>query len=281
MTQNEERWFSLERPEPERAGPVFVEVPHAGLAIPDRAVDVVRPSADAIGRDADIYVDRLWAFAPDEGATLLSAKVSRFVVDLNRDENDIDGRVVEGAPKRNTPARGVIWRTATDGSVLLKRPLHHDAYEERMREFYRPYHDALRMQLAEHQLRYGVVYCYAAHSMPSHGRSRLSRKRVRRADIVPGSLGRSSACPEMIELADAHFRSYGLSVKHDEPYRGGFTTQNYGRPEEHTHVLQIEINRALYVDELTLEPKPRAFAQLQEILRELVQKSIAYLPRRT
>ena len=108
--------------------------------------------------------------------------------------------------------------------------------------------------------------------MPSAGRRTLGGGKVRRADIVPGTRGRSTADGRIIDLIDSHFREAGLSVKHDDPYRGGWTTSSYGAPKRGQHAVQIELNRALYVDEKTSEIKPNDFAQLQTVLDRLVGK---------
>jgi N-formylglutamate amidohydrolase len=94
----------------------------------------------------------------------------------------------------------------------------------------------------------------------------------RRADVVPGTLGRTSADARVIELVDQHFRAAGLSVRHDEPYRGGFTTAHYGRPLAGIHAIQVELNRALYMDEATCLPKPGDFERLQALLQRLVAR---------
>jgi N-formylglutamate amidohydrolase len=107
--------------------------------------------------------------------------------------------------------------------------------------------------------------------MPSSGRMPGGTE-VRRADVVPGTRGRSTADGRVIDLIDSHFREAGLSVKHDDPYRGGWTTASYGVPRRGQHAVQLELNRALYVDEATSEIKRDDFAQLQNLLDELVIK---------
>jgi N-formylglutamate amidohydrolase len=119
---------------------------------------------------------------------------------------------------------------------------------------------------------HGQVMILAAHSMPSAGRRVLGGGAVRRADVVPGTRGRSTADGRIIDLIDSHFREAGLSVKHDDPYRGGWTTSSYGVPNRKQHAVQIELNRALYVDERTSEIKKNDFVQLQRVLDELVGK---------
>lgn len=255
---------------------MLVEVPHAGLAIPDAVAAEVDAPADGILRDADIYVDRLCVDAPARGAALLVAHASRYVVDLNRAPDDVDSRTVPDHPApRGQQPRGVVWRMTTDGRALMRAPLTYAQLEVRLDRFHRPYHDTIRAELARMRARHGFSVLLAAHSMPSTGRSALDGRGVRRADVVPGTRGRTTADPRLIDLVDAHFRAAGLSVRHDEPYRGGFTTSHYGRPAEGWHALQIELNRALYVDEATSEPKPAGFEALRSMLAELVTKVVA------
>ena len=261
--------FALSVPERGRT-PVIVEVPHAGTEIPDSLRDEILAQPDALLRDADLFVDRLYQGAPRLGATLLAARTSRYVVDLNRSADDIDLDAGHEflAPARPQP-RGVVWRVTADGRPLLKHPLDRPALEQRLRDYHAPYHTSLAQQLLRTRNEFGFALLLAAHSMPSAVR-RAGRDVERRADIVPGSLGRSSAHPAVIDLVDRHFRAAGLSVRHDEPYRGGYTTAHYGRPQHGQHAVQIELNRALYMDEATCRQKPGDFERLQQVLETLV-----------
>ena len=255
------------------ASPVLVEVPHSGLQVPPEVESEIDATPLAMLRDSDIYVDQLYQRAPDHGATLLVSRVSRYVVDLNRGPYDVDSAAVPRHPKgRHIPARGVVWRARTDGTPLLRAPLTVEQFTRRLELFYDPYHRTLREVAAQIREQHGRVVILAAHSMPSAGRRTLGGGEIRRADIVPGTRGRSSADGRIIDLIDSHFREAGLSVKHDDPYRGGWTTSSYGAPKRGQHAVQIELNRALYVDEKTSEIKPGDFAQLQTVLDQLVGK---------
>src|SRR5690606_23217470 len=140
--------YVLTRPEPDVATPVLVEVPHAGLVVPSEIVGEMDAPRNARLRDADVYVDRLFARAPEFGATLLAARYSRFVVDLNRAEDDVDAATVHDHPSpRASQPRGVVWRLATDGRPLMRRPLTYAAFERRLERCYRPYHRALAREL--------------------------------------------------------------------------------------------------------------------------------------
>ena len=107
--------------------------------------------------------------------------------------------------------------------------------------------------------------------MPSVGRVRNSKRLQRRADVVPGTLGYTSASRDVIDFVDQHFRQAGLSIAHDDPYRGGWTTRHYGRPHEGVHAVQIELNRDLYVDEATTCPTLDSWPALTETLNHLVE----------
>ena len=253
--------------------PVLVEVPHSGLLIPDDVETQLDATPSAVLRDSDIYVDRLYRRAPEHGATLLVSRVSRYVVDLNRGPEEVDIAAVPRHPKaRHIPARGVVWRARTDGTPLLRAPLSEVQFQRRIDRYYAPYHQTLRETAARLHGEHGHVVILAAHSMPSVGRRAFGGRQLRRADIVPGTRGRSTADGRIIDLVDDHFRAAGLSVKHDQPYRGGWTTANYGAPKRGQHAIQIELNRGLYVDEQTSEVKKGDFEQLGRVLDELVGK---------
>lgn len=253
--------------------PVLVEVPHSGLQVPPEVEPEIEATPLAVLRDSDIYVDQLYQRAPENGATLLVSRVSRYVVDLNRGPDDVDSAAVPRHPRaRHIPARGVVWRARTDGTPLLRAPLTIEQFTKRLELFYDPYHQALRDVATQIREQHGRVLILAAHSMPSSGRRMIGRGQVRRADVVPGTRGRSTADGRIIDLVDSHFREAGLTVKHDDPYRGGWTTSSYGAPKRGQHAVQIELNRALYVDERTSEIKKKDFAQLQAVLDQLVGK---------
>ncbi|HJL15304.1 MAG TPA: N-formylglutamate amidohydrolase [Sandaracinaceae bacterium LLY-WYZ-13_1] len=262
--------LTLTRPEV-RETAVLVEVPHAGLGVPEAVRDQVAVTRDVVLRDSDVYVDKLYEDAPSAGATLLVARVSRYVVDLNRAPDDVDPHTVPDHPDpRGVQPRGVVWRVTTEGLPALREPLRYDALVQRLSLFHEPYHRTVVEQLEDKRARFGHSVLLAAHSMPSVSRSGLSTGP--RADVVPGTRGRTSADARVIECVDAHFRDAGLSVRHDDPYRGGWSTSHYGRPDEHWHAVQIELNRALYVDEATSQPKDGDFEALQALLVDLVRK---------
>jgi len=257
--------------------PVIVEVPHAGLDMPATFLEPLVAPARAIARDADLYVDRLYADAPVEGATMLVARASRYAIDVNRAEGDVDAEVVEGGRGDVRVHHGLVWRTTSDGEAALSRRLTRDELEERLDLVWRPYHRELGSLVESKLARFGIALILAAHSMPSVERGpapggRDARDPVRhRADVVPGTRGRRSAGPRFIDATEACAVARGWSVRHDDPYAGGFTTQHYGRPADRVHVLQLELARRLYLNETTLRPLP-SFGAVREWCRGLVAR---------
>lgn len=258
--------------------PLLVEVPHAGLYVPAEALAQLIAPARALARDADLYVDELYEDAPSEGATLLVARTSRYVADLNRAEDDVDAGVVAGDPRPARPhARGLVWRTTTDDEPALERPLSRDEYRWRVEAVHRPYHDTLRSILDRKIARFGYAILLCAHSMPSVGRTGHADAGVPRADVVPGTRGRTSAHPRVIDAVDGVAHAHGRSVEHDRPYRGGYSTSFYGRPAARTHAIQVELARRLYLDEQTLARIPHGMTNTKVLCRALVAR-LASLP---
>jgi N-formylglutamate amidohydrolase len=256
--------------------PVIVEVPHASLRLPAEFLDVFAAPARSIARDADLYVDALYEDAPNEGATVLVAGLSRYVIDVNRAECDVDSEVVEGGRADVQLHHGLVWRTTSDGEPALTRRLTIQELRERLDLVWRPYHRELAAIVERKRARFGIAIILAAHSMPSTERGcppggEGRRGGERRADVVPGSRGRKSAASCYIDAVESHALGCGWTVRHDDPYAGGFTTQHYGRPTEGVHAVQVELARRLYLDEGTLEPLP-AFDVVRGWCRGLVAR---------
>ncbi len=259
-----------ERVEPlGRETPVVVEVPHGGLHIDPETLAFTVAPAFSVARDADLYVDELCADTPAEGASLLVARYSRFVVDLNRAESNVDGEAVEGGGRAPLP-RGLIWRLTTDGDPIITRALPRSELERRLNLVYRPYHRTLDEMLAAKQARFGYAVLLCVHSMPSDGRMGHLDPGVRRADLVPGSRGRTSAAAAVIDTVDAIARAQGFEVRHDVPYRGGFATAHYGRPSAGVHAIQVEVARRRYMDEGSFRRDLHGFARVKGLIRSFV-----------
>jgi N-formylglutamate deformylase len=249
--------------------PVVVSVPHAGIAV--HGFDApLSPDLD-VRCDADLYVDRLYRVGEGDGpAACLSARLSRFVCDLNRDPDDVSSSVAPSHPApRNTDGRGFIWAITTSGSPALRRPLTQEEWRARA-AIHAAYHGAIAAALQRARTRFGFAILVDGHSMPSMGRQGHKDPGRRRAEVVPGDRDGTSCAPSISRHVGEHFSTRGFTVAFNDPYKGGFITTHHGRPRSDIHAIQIELSRDLYMDEATFAIRQDGLARLQATLADLV-----------
>lgn len=260
------------------AVPVVVSVPHAGESIPDD-IDALLDHSDhdlrhEMLQDVDRFVDRFWPDAPSQGAWLIVAHHSRYVVDLNRAPDDTSAEVVQGAVAKDQPGyygeRGVIWARTTRRTPVWQAPMSQEAFERRIGDYHVPYHQALEALLTETCARFGRVLLIDGHSMPSQGRAGHGDTGQRRPDINPGTVDDTSTDHRFADIVDGHLREQGLEVKRNAPYKGGWITRHYGRPQHGWHAIQIEVNRHLYMDEVTCAPKEEGIARVRAAMAGII-----------
>jgi N-formylglutamate amidohydrolase len=250
--------------------PMVVEVPHSGILMDPRSLNFCAVCARSIAADADLYVDELAQDAPVEGAALIYSRMSRYVLDLNRNIDDVDRTAVIGATRENC-TRGLIWTVSVDERAALSAPLPRAELQRRIADFYKPYHSCLEEIVERKHKRFGVVIVLSLHSMPSVGRCAQTGRAITRADVVIGTQSRSTAASNFITKTEELAKGWGLSVAHDDPYKGGATTVRMGRPKENVHAIQVELARRLYMDERSLE-RHSDFGRTRSFCRALVAK---------
>jgi N-formylglutamate amidohydrolase len=238
-----------------RTAPLIFASPHSGRRYPAELLADARVSLISLRRSEDTYVDELFAGAAAHGAAVLSATIARAYVDLNRDPGELDPDMFEERPPpsvhlssaRVQAGLGAIPRVSGDGQNIYRRKLALTEAERRIATVHRPYHAMLQSLVAATHEAFGCAVLVDCHSMPSSARG------AHAPDIVLGDRFGASCHPSVTALAEATLRRLGYRVARNAPFAGGHTTQTYGRPALGTHALQIEINRALYIDERTLE----------------------------
>ena len=244
-----------------RRRPVVVASPHSGRDYPPEFVRLSRLAPAALRSSEDCYVDELFALAPSAGAPLIRALFPRAYVDVNREPYELDPAMfadelpdyVNRTSPRVAVGLGTIAGVVAEGAPIYAGKLRFAEAEARLAACYRPYHAALDRLVAGTVEAFGCCLLIDAHSMPSSSGREPARSRV---DIVLGDRMGSSCHPLVTTTAERVLRKRGYSVALNAPYAGGFTTKHYGRPHEERHCLQVEINRALYMDERTLARKP-------------------------
>ncbi|HEY1099915.1 MAG TPA: N-formylglutamate amidohydrolase [Myxococcota bacterium] len=260
--------------------PVVLSVPHAGTAVPDADLPLLNIGGQALLKDADLHVEKLAQHVPSLGVPVLEALVSRYVLDVNRAPDDVDREVCPELVRAARPsARGLCWRTTTDGVAVLKRPLTLQELDRRRATIHAAYHDALAAELERRRRKFGFAILIDLHSMPSLGRLLHVDPGARRADIVPGDVRGTSCGPALSKLVVEHFARGGFSVRANDPYMGGYVTRHHGRPGRGIHAIQIEVNRDLYMDESSFSFLPEKAAHLIEVIMGVVGAARSLDPR--
>ena len=238
--------------------PLVLDSPHSGALYPeDFAYCCPLP---VLRRAEDCYVDELFEAAPAHGATLIGAVFPRSYIDVNRAADDLDPGLLAGAlPEflvpRPTTRVGLVRRHAQPGVPIYDRKLSPDDILARIERYHTPYHRVLDETCERLHREFGAVWHVNCHSMPSYGPSREERKGVY-ADFVLGDRDGTTCTPEFTDFVAGVLRGLGYDVRINEGYKGVEIVRRQGRPAENRHSLQIEVDRALYMDQKTLEKLP-------------------------
>lgn len=240
--------------------PLVCDSPHSGVHYPDDFGFAVEHAA--LRRCEDTHVDTLWSAVPATGGHLLCANYPRSYIDPNRDEEDIDTTMLDDSwfgnarPSARTQqlGMGLVWRATPDRMPIYDRKLSASELRHRVESCWRPYRTALAALVLEAEARQGQVWHLNLHSMPSNVYARLGQSARPAADVVLGDRRGSSCSPTFTEAVAVAFRCQGLSVSINDPYEGADLVRTFGMPDRGRHSLQIELNRALYMNEDTREP---------------------------
>ena len=255
--------------------PLIFSSPHSGTAFPAGFRDTLRLPESAVRRMEDSHVGRL--LAGIEGAPVMEAVLSRAALDLNRAEDEIDPLLFDGPvcarprlTERVRRGHGLFPGMSGGGRAIHAGRLRAGAARRAIETCHRPWHAAMTAGLDAAQERHGYAILLDMHSMPT-----LDGQRP--AAIVLGDRHGASASPFLVEWLHRRFESAGWRVVRNLPYAGGHITERHGRPLAGRHAVQIEMDRALYMDPETLEPHA-GFAPLADFLTALAADLLAALP---
>jgi N-formylglutamate amidohydrolase len=252
----------------ELASPLVFSSPHSGNVYPRRFLASVRLEPATLRRSEDAFVDALFARAVEFGAPLIRARFPRAYLDVNREPYELDPRMFEGRlpPFANTRSirvaggLGTIARVVGDSQEIYKSRLKVDDALARIEHLYKPYHLCLRHLLERAHRTFGCAVLIDCHSMPSASaqppRNDFADARAR-GDFVLGDRYGTSCDMAIIDAVDRELRRQGYTVLRNKPYAGGYITEHYGDPAGGFHAMQIEVNRAIYMDERAIEPHER------------------------
>lgn len=257
-------------------GPVVFNSPHSGSIYPRAFLVASRLDLATLRRSEDSFVDELIVGMVTRGYPVMRAHFPRCYVDVNREPYELDPRMFEGRlpsfantrSMRVAGGLGTVARVVGDAQEIYDQRISVDDALQRIESLYKPYHRMLRRLFARVHRDFGAAMLIDCHSMPSANGSRDDRPR---ADIVLGDRYGTSCVGAVAETIETTLRSLGYSVSRNKPYAGGFITEHYGNPAAGLHAIQLEINRALYMDERLFDRIP-SFRRLAADLETLADR---------
>jgi N-formylglutamate amidohydrolase len=272
--------FEIMEPAEWRA-PIIFNSPHSGSVYPEEFINASRIDLPTLRRSEDSFMDELIAGVSARGFPVVRVNFPRSYVDVNREPYELDPRMFSGRlpsfantrSMRVAGGLGTIPRVVGDGQEIYRERLAVDDALTRIETLYKPYHRALRRLINRVHQTFGIVVVVDCHSMPSIG---VSRDEPRRPDLVIGDRYGTSCAPALPDRVEETMSRLGYSIGRNKPYAGGFITEHYGNPASGLHAVQLELNRAIYMDERRREKGPR-FAQVADDFATLAD-SLATVP---
>ena len=269
--------------------PLVLDSPHSGTVYPED----FRPACDlaTLRRAEDTHVEKLYAFAPAMGAAWIEAHFPRSYLDANRDTTELDTALLDGPwtePLSADPrvlakvrlGKGLVWKLTDEGLPIYDRLLGVDEVRARIDNCWRPYHAAVAEAIDAAHARHGYSIHINCHSMPAVAGSHATDfPGLVHADFVIGDRDGSTADPALSQSICEHLRARGYSVDYNHPYKGVELVRRHGRPAGQRHSIQVEVNRRLYMDEVTLALDEAGAARLRQDLQSMVAMLLATDPR--
>jgi N-formylglutamate deformylase len=262
-------YFLIERAP--RKVPVILSVPHSGVEFPDELKAHFRAELMAQPDDTDWFVHDLYNFAPALGITVIHARYSRWVIDLNRTPESVplynDGRIItELVPKTDFLGSEIyVDKRFLPGDEEISR---------RLESYYRPYYQKIESLLAERINEFGHVLLWDAHSIRRFVPT-IQEKPF--PDLILGDNDEKSAGKKIIEIALAGLRAGKFGVNHNAPFKGGNITRHFGKPEKRVHALQLEMAKTNYMDDDELTFNETRAAEMRKILHPVFEALIDFL----
>ena len=253
--------------------PFFISIPHSGEKVPAEVSWLQGLDEPILMCDVDRYVDDLYAPAiAANGLPFVKTEWHRYVVDLNRLPDDVDADSVQD---HKNPAgqftTGLHWVKTTTGVRLMPKPISPELHKKLVQNYFEPFHIQVRelyakFKSAGHQ----DVYHLDAHSMPSQGTAAHRDPGTKRPQIVVSDCDGVSCQSFYKDIVIESYKKAGFEVAYNWPYKGGRLTQTYGQPKQGQNAIQVEMNRALYMDEQSKKKNMSVYIETQKKVLEAV-----------
>jgi N-formylglutamate amidohydrolase len=245
--------------------PILISVPHCGTGFPEDLKNQFDDQLISAPDDTDWFVDQLYNFAPAMGMTMITAKVSRWVIDLNRDPQSkplyTDGRIITGLCPTTTFLGTPLYkdkRTEIDQAEVNRR----------LEKYYHPYHQKIQTEILRLKEKFGKVLLWDCHSIrqlvPTIQKEKFP-------DLILGDADATSASPGLIEVALKSLENGGFQLNHNHPFKGGYITRHFGKPSENIHALQLEMTKVNYMDDSETKFDESRANKMRELLKTTFQ----------
>lgn len=260
--------------------PLVFDSPHSGIIFPKNFES--NATLEQLKSGWDAYIEDLWRDVVKVGGHLLQANFSRMYIDPNRAPNDIDPKLLDSPWPECQPTKysergmGLIRRYALPDVLMYSKSLTRAQVEQRINDYYLPYHQALKTTLDELHLDFDGVWHIDCHSMKSKGNEMNIDSGASRPDIIIGDNCGKCADAEFVQVVEDAFVKLGYKVVRNNPYKGGYLVTHYGKVEENRHSMQVEINRALYMNEERFVPNSN-YAQFQKSITWVASEIAKYI----
>ena len=259
------------------AVPVLVDVSRSGREYPKQYRSPL--PFTTVHDNVSMYVEDLWAGAPDVGATLLYCTFPNTWIDVNRSELDMDPAIVDGKwpvelkpTPRTLEGLGLIKTKARYGEPFQEGKLTVAEIEERLNRYYRPYHAELKRIADDLHARFGRLRQISCHCMSAVGAPTHPDAGKERADFCVSDLKGQTASKAAMELVVETLKAAGYSVSVNSPYIGNELIRRIGNPSRAIDSIQVEVNKKLFMDTKTFRPTeglPKLKADIDGLLKAL------------
>ena len=257
------------------AVPIVVDVSRSGRVYPK---EFRSPLPFTVLHDnVSMYVEDLWAAAPQVGATMLTCSFPNTFMDVNRKEDDLDPAVIDGewpTPLNPSPVAirglGLIKTKSRYGEPMQEKKLTVAEIRERFDVYYHPYHRELKRIVDETHAKHGMLWQLSCHCMSAIGAPTHADAGKPRADFCLGNISDTTSSREFIEYVAAEIKKLGYSVTINDPYEGNELNRRHGAPGKGIESIMVEINKKLFMDTKTFR-KTAGFAKLKADLDRLLK----------
>ena len=242
--------------------PFILSIPHGGIAFPKELQQTYNQSLISAPDDTDWFLEILYDFAEEMGITIIKAKYSRWVIDLNRTpENQSlynDGRIITSLCPTTDFLGNMIYKSKEDipNKVEVQR---------RLESYYWPYHNQIDLLIKDCKTDFGKVLFWDAHSI------RRNVKTIQEnpfPDLILGNNDEKTSGIEYINIALENLSSGSFEITHNSPFKGGFITRSKGNPSQNIHALQLEMCKDLYMNSNETEYDPVKAITVKKVLKK-------------